>query len=163
MPNQTPLKLETQRTLASRVVAGIPLDLLEEDGRYWLGHTKELHQKLSQLLRREGASTASAMTPTSLVWRGRTANLTVEVDYSRSVEDLVAQTKQAGWSVNSSITTERQMDFSGMPAKPAGTRTRKLSIVSPIKQGEIWSTSQVLTNLKAPGLAFGLYELCEFI
>lgn len=99
-----------------------------------------------------------------LNWRrGRTANLTVEVDYSQSIEQLMAQVKAVGWSVNTSITTQRQLDFEGMPEKPTDAQMRQLSVTSPIKSGDVWSADQVLANLKVPGLAFGLHDLLEFI
>ena len=48
--NRTPLTLITQRTLGGRLMTGIPDDLPEEDAKYWVDHTDELHLKLKGLL-----------------------------------------------------------------------------------------------------------------
>ncbi len=41
------------KDLGGALVQGIPLDLPDEDARYWLVHKKELHKKIQQVLRRQ--------------------------------------------------------------------------------------------------------------
>lgn len=165
MSNRPILTVGQATALAGILATAVPNDLLEERAQALIRGKRKLRMDVAALLRGEVlAQVKPAVQPqTRLVWRGKVASLQVTIDYDKSIEDLVAEVKASGWTINSSITTGRRLDFEGMPQKPAGKQTRNLSVVSSIKAGEVWKTNKVLDKLGASGLAFNFHCLCEWL
>lgn len=97
-----------------------------------------------------------------LVINSNGISLRTDVDHDRSIEELVADARKAGWWVNDSIKTDRQITIPGK-TKKSGIKKETLKVSKIVPSGEVWKTKKVLSKLGKPGIEFGFPELMALI
>lgn len=88
--------------------------------------------------------------------------LRLMVDHDQFIEDKVVTAREAGWWVNESIRTDRQIAYPGKPVK-SGVEEVTIHLSRTVPSGKIWKTKKVASTLGASGLEFGFAELMALL